>query len=108
MLRDRGIKKWQGFFMHEHTGLLKKYADEDNKTKKPILDEQELEEINIIIYDSLNYTLPIKIETWRNGYFNIIEGIVDKIDYLNKTITLFTNEEKIKIPIDTITKTERI
>lgn len=108
MIRDRGKMKWTAMMMPEHVGLLRKYAADDDKTKKPELDEQELEEINCIIYDSLNYTMPIRVEIWENGYFKRHEGIVDKIDYLSRTITLDSDDKIAKIPISNITKTERL
>lgn len=95
--------------MTEHTSLLKDYASDYDQEKKPTLDEQDLEEINIIIYESLNYCLPIKVVVWKDGYFNTLEGIVNKIDYLTKSVSLLTDDgEIIKIQIDAITKTERL
>lgn len=107
MVRDRGLKKWQGFFMNEHTGLLKNTAKEDEKQDKPQLDEQELEEIGIIVMESLNYTLEIKITVWNAGYFNDHIGIVSKVDYLMKYIILEKDDENIRIMIVDITAVER-
>ncbi|KAB2335104.1 YolD-like family protein [Bacillus mesophilum] len=108
MLRDRGLKKWQGFFMHEHTGLLKTTAKEEEKQDKPQLDEQELEEIGIIVMESLNYTLEIKITVWQEGYFNDHIGIVGKVDYLMKYIILEKDDDNIRIMIVDITAVERL
>lgn len=108
MIRDRGLIKWQGFFMPEHVGMLKKNNKEDMKIKKPILDEQELEEIGIIVMDSLNYTLPIKVTTWQDGYFKNQSGVVDKVDYLMKFLLLETENDKKQIMIKDITAVERI
>lgn len=108
MLRDRGTKKWQGFFMSEHTGLLKEYATEYKKEKKPILDEQKLEDINIIIYDSLSYTLPVKLTTWHDGFFKHYTGIVAKVDPIFKCLLLETDTGAKRISIKDITAVERI
>ncbi|KAB2329423.1 YolD-like family protein [Bacillus mesophilum] len=107
MLRDRGLKKWQGFFMHEHTGLLQMDAQEDKKIAKPVLDQQELEEIGIVVMESLHYTLDIKVTVWQNGYFMNHLGIVNKLDYLMKYIVLEKDDESIKIMIVDITAVER-
>lgn len=108
MIRDRGLKKWQGFFMTEHTDLLKNYSADDYKTKKPILDEQELEEINIVIYDSLNYTLPIKVTTWKDGFFKHHKGVVDKVDPISMSLAIETETGWERILIKDITAVERI
>ncbi|MGG0718653.1 YolD-like family protein [Robertmurraya massiliosenegalensis] len=108
MLNDRGLMKWQpAHFMPEQRKLLSGLDLDNKKQKKPDLDEQELEEINIVIYESLNYTLTIMVETWEDGFFKRIEGIVNKIDYINKCVSIECDAKKIKIPIDHITKTER-
>jgi len=108
LIRDRGLKKWHGFFMPEQVGMLKELNVEDKKQIKPQLDEQELEEIGFIVMDSLNHTLSIKITIWRDGFFTSLTGIVDKVDMLNKYILFETEEEKLKIMIDDITAVERV
>ncbi|MCM3324222.1 YolD-like family protein [Cytobacillus kochii] len=109
MIRDRGKMKWQGFFMSEHTELLKKIPAEYEKVKKAELDEQELEEIQIITMESLNYTLTIKMTIWVDGFTKAYEGIVDKIDHINMYIYLETNDLKIlKFHIDEVILVERV
>lgn len=109
MLRDRGKMKWQGFFMSEHTELLKQIPGVYEKIKKPQLDNQELEEIQIITMESLNYTLTIKMTIWIDGFTKAYEGIVDKIDHINMFIHLETNELKIlKFHIDEVISVERV
>ncbi|MGP9043324.1 YolD-like family protein [Cytobacillus kochii] len=109
MLKDRGKMKWQGFFMSEHTELLKQIPREYEKIKKPQLDEQELEEIQIITMESLNYTLTIKMTIWIDGFTKDYEGIVDKIDHINMYIHLETNELKtLKFHIGEVISVERV
>lgn len=70
MIRDRGLKKWQAAsFLPPQWTMLKGIYRDDTKVKKPILNEQQFEEIGIIVMESLNYTLPIKVTIWRNGFF---------------------------------------
>lgn len=109
MIRDRGKKKWQGaFFMPEHVKMLKQITIDGNKQKKPQLDEQELEEIGFVVMDSLNYTIPIKVTIWHDGFFQTITGMVDKVDMLMKYILFDSDEGKRKIMIEEITATERL
>ena len=109
MIRDRGKMKWQSaFFMPEHVKMLKQITIDGNKQKKPQLDEQELEEIGFVVMDSLNYTIPIKVTIWRDGFFQPITGIVDKVDMLMKYILLESDEAKRRILIEEITAVERV
>ncbi|MGV3267075.1 YolD-like family protein [Cytobacillus pseudoceanisediminis] len=110
MIRDRGKKKWQSaFFLPEHVKMLKQISYDDyKKQKKPQLDEQEFEEIGFVVMDSLNHTIPIKVTIWKDGFFQSITGIVDKVDMLMKNILFDSDEGKRKIRIEEITAAERL
>ncbi|MBY0122128.1 YolD-like family protein [Bacillus sp. S/N-304-OC-R1] len=109
MIRDRGKIKWQSaFFMPEHVSMLKKLELDGRKQKKPILDEQEYEEIGIMIMDSLNYALLIKVTVWNHGYFKHYLGVVSKVDPIMKHILLETENFMEQIMISDITAVERI
>lgn len=109
MIRDRGKMKWQGaFFMPEHVKMLKQISYDDKKQKKPQLDEQEFEEIGFVVMDSLNYTIPIKVTIWQDGFFQAVIGVVDKVDILMKYILFDTEDGERKIKIDEITGVERV
>ncbi|MEX3713667.1 YolD-like family protein [Cytobacillus horneckiae] len=111
MIRDRGKMKWQSaFFMPEHVKMLNDIHIDANKTSKPQLDEQQLEEIQIVIMESLDYTLPIKISTWENGFTNHMTAIVDNLDMIKKEIRVeIQNDYEMKcIHIDKIIAAERI
>lgn len=109
MIRDRGRIKWQpASFLPQQFTMLKGIFQDDTKSKKPVLDEQELEEINIIVMESLNYTLPIKVTIWQHGFFTHYQGVVDKVDHLMMYILLETAKGKERIMINDITGVERI
>jgi hypothetical protein len=109
MIRDRGKIKWQpAHFMPEHRKMLNQLTIDGKKQKKPQLDEQEFEEIGIIVMDSLNYSLPVKVTIWENGFFHVVVGIVDKVDLLMKYILFECDNEKRRILIEKITAVERI
>ncbi|MFJ8066994.1 hypothetical protein ACIQYS_20680 [Psychrobacillus sp. NPDC096426] len=42
MIRDRGMKKWQGMMLPEHVRLLRKRRENLTKIRCPELDEQKL------------------------------------------------------------------
>ncbi|NRG43155.1 YolD-like family protein [Bacillus sp. CRN 9] len=111
MIRDRGKMKWQSaFFMPEHVKMLTDIEVDANKTSKPQLDEHQLEEIQIVIMESLHYTLPIKISTWENGFTNHMTAIVDTLDMIKREIRveIQTDYEMKCIHIDKIIAAERI
>ncbi|MEL3958222.1 YolD-like family protein [Caldifermentibacillus hisashii] len=72
MLKDRGTKKWQGFFLTEHVSMLKKMDIEDRKVRKPVLDEQQKLEINDLLVLSLQDGEPIQITLWLDGFIEEI------------------------------------
>ncbi|USK56590.1 YolD-like family protein [Cytobacillus solani] len=109
MIRDRGFKKWQAAsFLPQQWTMLKGIYRDDSKSKKPTLDEQQLEDINIIVMESLNYTLPIKVTIWRNGFFIHFVGIVAKVDPIMMYILIEVNKNNERIMINDITDVERV
>lgn len=80
-MNDRGLIKWQGFFMPEHKSLLKIAEIEDMKSKKPILDEGNLQEINDFLVQSVQDELEILLTLWLDGFVEEIGPlVVYKID----------------------------
>lgn len=109
MISDRGKMKWQSaFFMPEHVKLLKQITHDDRKQQKPQVDEQKYEEIGFIVMESLDYTIPIKVTIWQDGFFKVITGVVDKVDMLMKYILIEFEESNRRILIDEITSVERV
>ncbi|MDM5205349.1 YolD-like family protein [Cytobacillus kochii] len=107
-MRDRGMIKWQpAFFMPQQKESIENFYHEETKIKKPLLDEQQFEEMGIIIMESLKYTLPIYINRWESGQIYKEHGIVDKLDYLMQYIIFENNKQKIKIKIPNIISVER-
>lgn len=80
-MKDRGLMKWQGFFMPEHKALLKRAEWEGTKVKKPILDEGQLQEINDLLVQSVQDELEIVLTFWLDGFIEDIGPlVVYKID----------------------------
>lgn len=66
-MKDRGLKKWHGFFMPEHISMLKHYEMEDLKVQKPVLDEDLKHEINDILVESVMDRDQIQLKLWLDG-----------------------------------------
>jgi hypothetical protein len=110
LIRDRGLhNKWKhAFAMPERTKLLREFRNDYEKQKKPQLDEQELEEIEIIVIESLHSAYAIKIILWENGYFFDVIGTVNKIDMLQKRIMIQTDLENRAVDINKIVAVRRL
>ncbi|WP_368298835.1 YolD-like family protein [Cytobacillus firmus] len=100
MLNDRGInKKWQGFFMPEHIAMLKKAKEDYHKKPRPILSDEQIEDIEQSIINSLQSNNLLEISTWKNGFFTSRVGVVTRLNPISKTIQ-FKDELDQIITID--------
>ncbi|WP_052144704.1 YolD-like family protein [Halalkalibacter okhensis] len=98
----RGNLLWESsrMFLPEHKEALLERRLDLQKVGKPELDEQELEEIGIIVTDSLKHELDVQIIYWEDGLFHELIGIVDRIDWQCKKIKIRTEDMPTYIDID--------
>ncbi|WP_147535743.1 YolD-like family protein [Bacillus marasmi] len=87
-IRDRGLKKWHGFFMPEHTGELKNIWLEDQRIAMPILDEYQLQEFEESLRYAIDYKLHVDIEVYVDGFIENKHGFVQRLDQITKEISL--------------------
>jgi hypothetical protein len=85
---DRGMKKWNGFFMPETIKMLKDLWEDDHKRPRPHLDETKIEEMERLLSESMATHMLLEITIWTNGFFTLRVGFVTKIDPLKKTIQI--------------------
>ncbi|WP_332628876.1 YolD-like family protein [Halalkalibacter flavus] len=106
----RGNLLWESsrMFLPEHKEALLERRMELNKVAKPELDEQELEEIGIIVTDSLKHELDVQITYWQDGMFYELIGIVDRIDWHCKKIKVKAGDEPTYIAIDCLKSVVRL
>lgn len=73
---NRGNKLWEGsrMFLPEHKQALLKRKKNQQKESKPLLDEQQLEEMNQRILFSKTHHLPVRITFFKEGFFEEITG----------------------------------
>lgn len=61
--QDRGMMKWQGFYLSDHTSSLQKVDKKDQmKLNRTHSDKMEIEEIEKIINTAVVKKLPVRIE----------------------------------------------
>ncbi|WP_088105602.1 YolD-like family protein [Halalkalibacter urbisdiaboli] len=107
----RGNLLWESsrMFLPEHKQALLARKETLKKVPKPLLDDQELQEIGYVVMDSLHYTLSIEVEYWEDGFFKVVNGIVNLVDYQMKFIKLETESFGVmKINIDCLRRVERL
>lgn len=87
-IKDRGIKKWQGFFMPEHIKDLNVMWQDDHKIKMPILDEYQIQELENVVDYSMEYKRPVEFTLVTHGIQHQIKGFVHFIDNIKKQFHL--------------------
>jgi YolD-like protein len=97
MINDRGMMKYQGFFMSEHSELLKEAKRDYNRVEKPMISQDQIEEFERLISDSLKFHTKLEITIWKEGFFKTELCQVKKIDQLNKLLALQKSEDRLTI-----------
>lgn len=89
-IRDRGLQKWQGFFMTEHVTGLKKVHQEMEKCEKPLIDEHQQAEFDEKVAYAMTFNKPIKLRQWIDGYFKNTVGRVHYHDVIKQQLRVET------------------
>lgn len=96
-MRDTTLKKWMPFqALTEQGTYLSHVIDYHKRCQKPILSEEQQEEINYILTNYLDSTLIIN---YYDNYLQTVTGKVSKLDVINRLITI----NDIKIKLDDVT-----
>ncbi|WP_071460045.1 YolD-like family protein [Bacillus massilinigeriensis] len=82
MIRDRGRIKWTSMMLPEHVGLLREWAEEDKKMEKKELDEQELERLNEVLLEAMEFNGIVEVNYYRAGRYEKISGHIQYWDEL--------------------------
>lgn len=86
---DRNTIKWAPFnSVINGNSVINELVREQNKIKKPLLTEDKINEIEEYIITSYQSTTEIDIKYYQNYKYERINGIITKIDAINKKITL--------------------
>ena len=94
-LRDRGMLKWMGFMMPEHSEFLRELESSRNRVKRPVLDMAQIEDMERVICEAMEYNTPVQFAVFKQlpflngaetGEIIYIEG---KIHYINQIRKVF-------------------
>ncbi|WP_394232861.1 YolD-like family protein [Niallia oryzisoli] len=100
MIRDRGRIKWVSMMLPEHVKVLREWAEEDTFETKKELDEQQLEIMNEIIAEAMEYNQPVTIIHFRDRKYELLVGQINNWDGLNgrlHVVDRFGEEHRIEL-----------
>ncbi|MEC1406945.1 YolD-like family protein [Bacillus halotolerans] len=80
MLRDRGAIKWTSMMLPEHLTQLKQDLIDVSKIEKPSLDDQQIEEMDILVSEALEFNKELIFKLFKNGY---VENVTGRVHYIN-------------------------
>lgn len=84
---DRGNKKWSSsIMMPELSEGLKQIFEDEKNVKKPILSEDQQEEIQSTINEAIEFQLSIEITYYKAKRLHTLKGKIIKIDHLQTQI----------------------
>lgn len=86
--KDRGNKKWQPMMLIEHRQRLKQLKSSEKNRKKPILDDQEKEEINYKLQQAVQNNLPVEIKCYEDKRFKTASGVIKKVNSNRKEVII--------------------
>ncbi|TRZ38470.1 YolD-like family protein [Niallia circulans] len=95
MIRDRGAIKWTAMMLPEHVHSIKEALKEDKKITQPILDEDQIREMELLILESMEYGWVLECEMFKNGEIRRISGHVVHIDHLKQEIRIQDTKDSL-------------
>jgi len=95
VIRDRGNIKWTAIMLPEHVAAVKQELINLEKVKQPILDEDRLTEIEMLIHEAMEYNLQLEFKLFKKGYIESIIGHTHFIDYIRKEFRIKDRDDLI-------------
>lgn len=97
MIRDRGKIKWTSMMLPEHVTMLREWANEDSYEARNELDEQQVEEINQIIMEAMEYSKPVIVKQYQTNrhQYRLIAGKIHYCNDLEQKFHLVQEDETI-------------
>lgn len=92
MIKDRGSIKWTTMMLPEHVKLLRNFDNSLDKVEKPILDEHQFEEINLLICEAMEYNKELVFTHYDRGDIKLFIGRVQFIDDLKSKLRLLDSQ----------------
>lgn len=97
-MEDRGTKKWTSIMLPEHQRALQEMWEQQEWKEKPILDEQQMVDINLKLQLALHNDLTVEIEYFKDHVYHKVRDKLLAVDPLNNYLRL----EGMELPLDAI------
>lgn len=95
-VNDRGTMKWTSLMLPEHIKLLEEMWEGEKHKEKPVLDDQQKAEIDMMLQCALYNSLTVEIVYYSNHDYYTVEDRVLKIDALSGCLRL-ENMERLHV-----------
>ncbi|MCP8616095.1 YolD-like family protein [Salirhabdus salicampi] len=103
MHKDRGTIKWTSLMLPEHVEKLKHmWADEYDVNQPPLLDEQQLEDMNRICAQAYHNKTIVQVTAFDQHETKHFTGTITRINEQRQTFTITTPKENVMIPFSSI------
>ncbi|HEH8139542.1 TPA: YolD-like family protein [Staphylococcus aureus] len=101
--QGRGMKKWLRMAtIPEQYERLEQYIQGQNKIEKPLLSEDQIENINDTLASKMIDNTLAKIQYFANGYIKSVQGIIHKVDTLDSVLYIYTDDVLMPVKLTDI------
>lgn len=101
--QNRGMKKWLPMAtIPEQYERLEQYIQDPNKIEKPLLSEDQIENINDTLASKMIDNTLAKIQYFANGYIKSVQGIIHKVDTLDSVLYIYTDDVLMPVKLTDI------
>lgn len=92
-LEGNGIYESSRFIIPQHKEAAVKQMQEINRRKRPTLDEQQWEEVERVLSESIRERVPVTIHVFGPFENRQVTGTVAKFDVYNKAIKVIFDDD---------------
>jgi hypothetical protein len=103
-IRDRGNIKWTSLMLPEHVRELRKYLNEEYyDIPEPILDGEQMNEMNLLVLESMEFHFPLQFTLYKQKRLIPLEGYVHFVDHIKQEFRVVDFDEYVHhIPLHQI------
>ncbi|MGE8204426.1 YolD-like family protein [Heyndrickxia sp. NPDC080065] len=95
MIRDRGRIKWNSLMLPEHVKMLRGWAKEDTYEQKKQLDEQQLELMDEMAAEAIEYGKTVTVTHYHNHHHELVLGVIQHYNPLEGKLQMVDRFEEI-------------
>ncbi|MGD6964407.1 YolD-like family protein [Fictibacillus phosphorivorans] len=110
MIRDRGSIKWTSLMLPEHVKELRRYIHEEYyNMPEPALDEQQMEEMNEVLLEAMEYHVPLMFTIYKNKRLITLCGYIHYMDTYNKQLRILDMNDNVEfVSLSEVKKLDKV